>query len=233
VWLASALSVSSRLWLGGVVSAHRDGALLYALLGRVRSSCGPTHTVLLCVEGLGAYVTQEALKVFREAVRDGKVGRPRLVLPDGVMLAQAIKRYTRRWVVGVVRRIKRGTVEAVRLRLIVTQGKREPVINTAYIEQLQATFRARLSVLLVRRTQAPARQNTTLEAGMWLVATCYNFCCAHRSLHLRGGGGGGSGGRRWIERTPAQAAGLSDHRWWVDELLTFPVPLEPLKRRGR
>jgi len=26
-------------------------------------------------------------------------------------------------------------------------------------------------------------------------------------------------------RTPAQAAGLTDHRWTMHDLLTFPVPL--------
>ena len=42
VWLASALSVGSRLWLGGVVSGHRDRYLIGALLERVRA-CGPTQ----------------------------------------------------------------------------------------------------------------------------------------------------------------------------------------------
>ncbi len=70
VWLATALTVSSRLWLGGVVSAQRDRQLIRALLVRVRA-CGPTRTVLLCVDGLASYVTQ-AQRVFREAVRAGK-----------------------------------------------------------------------------------------------------------------------------------------------------------------
>ena len=75
-----------------------------------------------------------------------------------------------------------------------------------------------------------ARQRATLEVGMWLVGTVYNFCRAHRSLRLRGGAGGE---RRWIQRTPAQTAGLTDHRWSLGELLNFPVPPTPPKRRGR
>lgn len=35
-WLASALEVRSRLWLGGVVSQHRDRQLIRRLLLRVR-----------------------------------------------------------------------------------------------------------------------------------------------------------------------------------------------------
>ena len=54
VWLATALTVTSRLWLGGVVSAHRDRHLIRALLERVRA-CGPTQALLLCVDGLCSY----------------------------------------------------------------------------------------------------------------------------------------------------------------------------------
>ncbi len=97
------------------------------------------------------------------------------------MVAKAIKRYARRRVTEVVRRIVRGTEEAEGVRLSSTQGSKGAVINTAYIERLQATFRSRLAPL-VRRTRAAARHRTTLEAGMWLVGTVYNFCRAHRTL---------------------------------------------------
>jgi len=66
---------------------------------------------------------------------------------------------------------------------------------------------------------------------MWLVGTVYNFCRAHRSLRLAGDSTAGE--RRWIERTPAEAAKLTDHCWSVYELLSFAIPPAPLKRRGR
>ncbi len=107
------------------------------------------------------------------------------------------------------------------------------MVNTAYnIERLQATLCSRLAPLVRRTTRAAARQKATLEAGMWLIGTAYNFCRAHRSLRLVGGSGGAAARRR-VERTPAQAAGLTDHRWSLYELLVFAVPPAPLKRRGR
>ena len=229
VWLATALAVPSRLWLGGVAGAHRDRHLIRALLARVRA-CGPTQRVLLCVDGLSSYVSQ-ARHVFREAVRTGQAGRPRLVLPAGVMLAQAVKQYAQRRVVGVARRVVWGSAAAVQARLAATQGHAAAVINTAYIERLNATFRAHLAVL-VRRTRAAARQAATLEAGMWLAGTCYNFCWPQDSLRQRRGAADPPGGT-WVERTPAQAAGLTDHCWSVHELLTCKVPPPPVKRRGR
>jgi transposase-like protein len=227
--LATALTVTSRLWLGGVVSAHRDTALIRALLARVRA-CGPTHTLLLCVDGLRSYVTQ-ARRAFRERVPTGRAGRPRLVLPEGVMIAQVVKQYAKRRLAGVVQRAVRGTAEAVQARLAATQGCADAVINTAYVERLNATFRAHLAPL-VRRTRAAARQAATLEAGMWLVGTCYNFCWPHDSLRRRRGAAD-LPGRKWVARTPAQAAGLTARRWSVQELLTAQVPPPPVMRRGR
>ena len=229
LWLASALAVPSRLWLGGVVSAARDGALIRALLERVRA-CGPVHAVLLCTDGLASYPTQ-ARRLFRTPQRTGRRGRPRLVLPAGLLIAQAIKRYARRRVITVERRVVRGTADAVTAALTATQARATAVINTAYAERLNATFRARLAPL-VRRTRAAVHQAATLEAGMWLVGGAYNFCRPHRSLRRLRGADAPPGGR-WLARTPAQAAGLTDHRWSLHELLTYPVPDAVPKRRGR
>jgi hypothetical protein len=213
-----------------VVQIRRDRCLIRQLLLRVRA-CGAFEDLLLCTDGLAAYPKQ-ALKVLREPLRTGKRGRPRLLLPEGLMVAQAVKRYARRRVIGVLRRVVRGMEAEVGERLRSTQGGASAVINTAYIERLQATFRSRLAPL-VRKTRAAARQKATLEAGMWLVGTVYNFCRAHRSLRLSNDAGTVAGTHHWIERTPAQAAGLTDHRWSLYELLVFAVPPTPPKRRGR
>lgn len=230
LWLASAISVSSRLWLGGVVRIRRDRRLIRLLLQRVRA-CGAFGSLLLCTDGLSSYPKQ-ALSVLRYPERTGRRGRPRLLLPEGLMVAQVLKQYARRRVIGVVHRVLRGTHERVQARLSATQGgeAESAQINTSYIERLQATFRSRLAPL-ARKTRSSVRRKATLEAGMWLIGTAYNFCRAHRSLRLPSSDP--TAQRRWVERTPAQAAGLTDHRWSLYELLSFPVPPAPPKRRGR
>ena len=68
---------------------------------------------------------------------------------------------------------------------------------------------------------------------MYLVGTVYNFCTwLHMRLPLYVGY---RGRMHWVKRTPAIAAGLTDHRWSVAELLTFKVPTsyQPPKHRGR
>ena len=228
VWLAMAVAVPSRLWLGGVVSEHRDRALITRLVERVRA-CASRLDILACVDGLSSYITAFR-RGFRVPVRTGRPGRPRLVLPDGFLLGQVVKQYARRRVTGVRQRVVDGTAAAITTALAATQSG--TTSNTAYSERRNATFRSGLAPL-VRRGRTIARTETWLTAGMWLVGCAYNFCWCHDSLRLAAPAGSG---RRWQERTPARAAGLVDHPWTMGELLRYQVPLPAWvapKRRGR
>jgi len=228
VWMALALAVPTRLWLGGVVSGQRDLPLITRLVQRVRA-CAVTPAILVCVDGLASYVTA-FLKVFRQPSYTGRRGRPRLVLPDGFQFAQVVKHAAKRHVVGVTRRVIRGTLKGI--EAVLTATATGTVINTAYIERLNATFRAHLAPL-TRRGRAIARTEAVLTAGMWLVGTAYNFCWPHDSLRRLAPD---HAPRKWLLRTPAMAAGLADHPWTLNELLRFQIPLPcwlPPKRRGR
>ena len=108
VWMALALAVPSRLWLGGVISRHGDLPLITRLARRVRA-CAATPAILVCVDGLASYVTA-FLKVFRQPVYTGRRDRPRLALPDGLQFAQIIKHAAKRHVIGVTRRVTRGAL---------------------------------------------------------------------------------------------------------------------------
>jgi transposase-like protein len=215
LWMALALAVPSRLWLGGVLSPHRDGKLITALVQAVRR-CASTLALLVCVDGLASYVTAFR-KVFRQKVQ-GPCGRARLVLPDGLLIGQVVKRYRGRRLVEVVRRVVQGSAAAIAAVLAATGTGTG--INTAYIERLNATFRACLAPL-VRRGRALARQQGRLEAGMYLVGCAYNFCWAHDSLRQAVPAGAK---RKWQGRTPAMAAGLTDRCWSLREVLGTRVP---------
>jgi hypothetical protein len=228
VWMALALAVPTRLWLGGVISRQRDLSLITRLVRRVRA-CAATPAILVCVDGLASYVTA-FLTVFRQPIDTGRPGRPRLILPDGFQFAQVVKHSARRHVVGVTRRVVRGTLDGI--EAVLTATATGTVINTAYIERLNATFRAHLAPL-TRRGRAITRTEAALIAGMWLVGTAYNFCRPHDSLRLLAPDGAP---HKWHQRTPAMAAGLTDHCWNLNELLRFQIPLPrwvPPKRRGR
>jgi transposase-like protein len=202
VWLALAIQTATRLWLGGVVSPCRDGALIARLLTLVRA-CALPAPLLICVDGFAAYIKQITRMARTPEPRTGRRGRCRLVAWPGLVIGQVVKRREAGRVVGVTRRIAHGTATwAARL---LGSG----TIQTAYIERLNGTFRARLASL-ARRTRAGGRTVARLVAGMWLVGAVYNFCTPHGSL-ARG-------------QSPAMAAGISDHVWSMDELLHYRVP---------
>ena len=228
LWMAMAMAVPSRLWLGGGISPRRDLTLIMAVVRMVRRAARGL-ALLVCVDGLASYVTAVA-RVFRDPVRTGGAGRPRLVPTAGLLLGQVIKHRAGRRLVGITRRIVRGSAGAIAAVLAATGTGTG--INTAYIERLNATFRGALSPL-TRRGRAIARSVDTLIAGMYLVGCAYNFCWVHDSLRVAAGAGQR---RKWQERTPAMAAGLTDQRWTMREWLSRPIPLPPWvppKRRGR
>jgi transposase-like protein len=229
VWMAMAMMVRTRLWLGGVVSAQRDRVLIVALVAFIRTIalCRP---LLLAVDGLASYVSafQDA---FRSPLPTGKRGRPRLVAWPNIAIVQVVKKRAK-GILDIERRTVQGCPAAIMHLLQVSQGA--GIINTAFIERLNATFRQRLACL-ARRSRALARSPKTLQAAMFLLGTVYNFCTFHHSLRLPLLIGS-RGRRHWVQRTPALAAGLTDHRWSVHELLTFKIPPPPFvspKRRGR
>src|SRR5262245_9728130 len=179
LWMAMALAVPSRLWLGGVGSPRRALALSPAVVRMVRRAARGL-AFLVCVDGLASYVTAFA-RVFRDPVRTGRAGRPRMAPTAGLLLGQVIKHHTGRCLVGITRRVVRGTTEAMTAVLAATGTGTG--INTAYIERLNATFRGALSPL-TRRGRAIARGADALTAGMYLVGCAYNFCWVHDSLRI-------------------------------------------------
>ncbi len=227
VWLAMAVMVSTRLWLGGVVAKRRDEWLILSLVQIIRQSA-LARPLLICVDGFIAYV-QAVQWTFRSPLPNGKRGRPWLISWPDIHIGQVVKRYQGKRVVDVTRRMAQGCLETAQLLLAKSRGGTK--LNTAFIERLNATFRSRLAVL-VRRSRALIRNPHTLEPLMYLMGSVYNFCTEHKSLRLTGI----IGGHKWIVRTPAIAAGLTDHIWTVKELLLFRVPpstWQPPKRRGR
>jgi transposase-like protein len=117
VWMALAMMVQTRLWLGGEVSAQRDLPLIRRLIARVRR-CAAPRPLLICTDGLCSYI-RAIRETFRDPVRPGQGGRPRLRPWRNVLIAQVVKRYERRRVVDTERRIVEGTparVETLRRR---------------------------------------------------------------------------------------------------------------------
>ena len=161
--------------------------------------------LVISFDGWAAY-PKACRKTFREPHYTGRVGGTRLIPWPKLTLVQFVKRSRRanwsgrRWVLS-------GSCTMFLHLLQRSQGA--GTINTAYIERLFATFRARLSIC-TRRSRHSARHIAVAHAQIYLVGCLYNFCRLHASLR---------------DRTPAMAAGLTDHCWSVQEFFWWrPQP---------
>jgi transposase-like protein/IS1 family transposase len=233
LWIAMAIAVPTRFWLGAEVSRHRDWSLIHALAEKVKawSLC---RTMLIAFDGFAAYPSAFAA-AFRIAIPTGQRGRPRLVEWSSLVFGRVIK--IKQKVAGrldaIKRIVARGTEQTAQELINQSQRSTDGVLNTAFIERFNATVRSRLACC-ARRTRCLLHEATTLTPAIYLVGTVYNFCSWHQSLRTKLFVNERQ--HRWIRRTPAMAAGVTDHRWTVLELLQYQCP-EPMyqkpKKRGR
>ena len=230
-WMGLAMMVSTRLWLGGVVSLTRHRSLADRLLAQVRACCQPLRALLVCTDGWSAY-PGSIRRAFRQKVKE-TAGRGRACLRvwPQLCIATVIKRTEKKRVVEVTRRMALGTLKHAQALLAASQGG--TVLNTAFIERLNGTMRERLASL-TRKCRHAARRLVALESGMWLLGCTYNFCWPHHELSRRAAKAQGKAGEVFL--TPAMASGLTDHIWGLQELLSYrvaPAPWVAPKRHGR
>jgi hypothetical protein len=223
--------VSTRVWLGGVVSLTRDRSLADRVLAQVRACCQPLRALLVWTDGWNASPNSIRRAIRSKVKETAGRGRACLRVWPQVCIAVVIKRTEKKRVVEVTRKMVQGTLEQAQVLLSASHGG--TVLNTAFIERFNGTIRQRLASL-TRKCRHAARRLAALESRMWLLGCTYNFCWPHHERSRRGAKAQGKAGE--VLLTPAMASGLTDHLWSVQELLSYrvaPAPWVAAKRRGR
>ena len=129
-----AIAVPTRLWLGAELGRSRDTRLLKKLAKRVRA-CAETAPLLVVTDGWKPYQAAFAT-TFYVTEPTGKRGQPRRSLCPQFVLAQTVKWRECGRVLGIRVCHLLGAVKQIAPLLT-----KEQVLNTAYIERLNATFR--------------------------------------------------------------------------------------------
>jgi len=149
--------------------------------------------------------------------RQGRRGRrpaPRKRPPQGLKYAAVHKTREHNRVVRVDRRVIYGTVTAVLAALAVSTASAD--VNTVYVERHHGTDRNR-NARKVRKSYCFSKDWQVHEAITYFTMYSYNFCWPVRTLRQ------GSRRRGYQQRTPAMAAGLTDHAWPLGEWLSLPA----------
>lgn len=210
VWMATAMSVFSRLFIWGEIAPRRDKHLVRRLFARVAQAARSTaEPVLVAVDGFAAY-PNAIVGALHTKYRTGKRGRPKHIPWPNVHIVQVVKKTSGYKLKTISQRLVQGSWQTV-YNLIAMSQFNPGSINTAYIERLNATFRQRMPSL-VRRTHNLPPSIHRLEHEMFWFGVVYNFSTVHSSL----------------DATPAMAAGLTDNIWSVRDILSLGGPQKSL-----
>jgi hypothetical protein len=202
-------------------------------------------TRLRVARGIGKTETEASMEVFQTLKWRGHPDAPPPTVSDGwggireamVEVYGKVPEYSGRgrpptrkrpqpdWqYLQVVKKRKQGRVVGIHLRVI--YGDKEEVLrllgsSTAYVERTHLTSR-QFNSRLVRKTLGYSKIVEMHRAAAAWEDMVYNLLRRLKTLRLEVFN---DPMRRWLPRTPAMAAGLTDHIWTVKELLTtLPVP---------
>jgi len=168
------------------------------------------------VRSLGAEGLEPVVRTaLGDAEASGKPGRPRnpsVVLPAEVTYATVHKEKENGRVVRVSATVVFGTWFAVLVALALSRVSRR--VNTSFVERHNGTDRGRCG-RKGRKSYEFSKSWTMHVAATRFSYFSYNFCWCVRILRLKGEDG------RYQARTPAMAAGLTDHVWSIRECITF------------
>jgi IS1 family transposase len=218
-WDFVAYDAEHRLVLA-VVPGSRSIENAEEIVQEVHDRTGGRADVLLTSDELPAYETaiKNVYGVPEGFKPTGSPGRPpiesRRRVPADLKYATVRKEREKGRVVAILTAVVLGTWRSVAGAL--ERSKTSRTINTSFLERHHLTDRhhnARKS----RKTYRFSKDWRMHEAMTYFTKYSYNFCWPVRTLREQAGDG------RYRRRTPAMAAGLTDHVWSLKEWLTFPA----------
>ena len=187
------------------------------------------------------FFTSDQLPEYRTALRNaygywyrparrshrGRLPKPRQAPDPDLVYAQVVKKRAQGRVIEVSSKVVFGTQEQVAACLAASPVSQ--TINTRFVERDNLTWR-QSNRRLTRRSNGFSKDLTWFEKQLWLSSAYYHLVLPHLSLRhpladpepTRGTGSP----RKWAPVTPAMAAGLTDHVWTTEELLSYRVPAE-------
>jgi len=193
LWIWTGIDVTTRLFIAFHIGDRtKDSAEELIKMITARTNNKPT---LITTDGLSAYI-EKIKKFFKK-----------------IMYAQVVKEWKGGCIVKVTKTvISNHSMKRIK-KFIRKLGNAGKTINTAYVERLNLTLRQSLCSL-ARKTLSAAKTKEELKGQLYIFQVFYNFIRPHMSLTI-------GKGRGKLKRTPAMAAGLTNHIWSWEEILTY------------
>jgi IS1 family transposase len=229
-WVWTAMDPESKLLLA-IDVGERTLAMAQRVVHHVAQLLAPDCAPLFVTDGFREYLTA-LLTHYGQWVQPpprhatGPRPKPRWMPLPQLLYAQVVKTTRRRRLIAVTHRVVFG-MQATVDRVLGACGWQ---INTSFIERLNLSLRQHVAAI-GRRTSTLCKGEDGLRQQLAVYHVYYNFVLPHASLRQplpQPEPTHGSGAAKcWQPRTPAMAAGLTDHVWTLQDVLRFRVPRWP------
>ena len=213
-WRGTVIDIDTRLRVGRAIGKD-ESEVAQELMAQLRRRGHPDAPPAIATDGQGGY-REAILETWGQVPPYQGRGRPptqKQPQPDWHYL-QVIKRRSGGRLVGLTIKVIYGDPEQVRQLL----GG-----HTAYVERTHLTSR-QMNGRLVRKTLSFSKKVEMFRAACAWEDITYNLTRPLKTLRQEVN----EVGRRWLRRTPAMAAKLTDHIWSIEEILTTVVVPPPL-----
>ncbi|MBC8358128.1 MAG: hypothetical protein H8E54_04155 [Candidatus Aminicenantes bacterium] len=149
--------------------------------------------------------------------RRGRPRKPKLRPPPELRYAQVVKHRRKGRVISITTKVIFGKEQEVKELLQASPVSKS--VNISFVERNNLTLRQQ-SRRLGRKTNGFSKDISKLEAQLYLALGYYHFIKEHFGLR----GESKDNNKKWVQRTPAMAAGITNHIWSTRELLIYRVP---------
>lgn len=195
-------------------------SVVHELKTKLKVGCVPVFST----DGLAHYFYALTAH-FGEWVQVEGEKKPVWMVLSNFLYAQVIKHQRKYRLVDVEQRQIWGLPEEY--RRLLKAGGLSGNINTSFVERINLTIRQSISKL-TRRTWGRAQYTSELSEHLYWWLAYYHFSRYHESLRMRMeepiARKGKQRAKEYRKVTPAVAAGLTDRRWSVMELISYPLP---------
>jgi hypothetical protein len=183
-----------------------------AMMSQIKERCNPSEPPAISSDGNDSY-PEAMLETWGKTPEYTGRGRPpkRKQPQSGWKCLQVVKHHSGSRLIRITYRVIYGDPNEVPNFL---------GLNTAYVERTNLTSR-QMNGRMVRKTLSFSKEEEMLQASCALEDAVYNLMRPIKTLRVEVN----EDRRRWQPRTPAMAAGLTDHVWTIEELMmTVVVP---------
>jgi IS1 family transposase len=221
VWEATSLDPRSKFVIA-IYLGERTNELIQALLEETRDRLLNPQDIAFMTDGLSSYdsLFPEVFGIAYQPAKSTHLGRPRAVqyrIPHSLAHVQIIKRREGRKLKTVEIAIAHGSLKRIETELVRLGYN---IANTSAIERQNGTARQH-TMFMDRKGLSFAHLIRSRVVAAQITRLSYNWVRTHSSLRVPLEIPVGK--RKYDQRTPAMAIGITSHIWeWLD-LLTLPV----------